>query len=93
LGVKALAESFPKFGHKLGSSVRNDRPGQSVEPKDMLQKEFRQLFGRSGVSTVYQVAHFRESARDYQYSIVAIRPGEPGNKVHRKILPGAIGNR
>jgi hypothetical protein len=38
----------------------------------MFEEEFRELFRRGGVPTVYQVALLRESARDYQYRVVAI---------------------
>jgi hypothetical protein len=59
----------------------------------MFQEEFCQLFSRSGVPTVYQVAHLCNPARDYRYRIVAIRPWESGDEVHRGILPRSVGNR
>jgi hypothetical protein len=59
----------------------------------MLHEEFRQLFGRSGVPTVYQVAHLCKPASDYQYRIVAIRPWESSNKVPGEVLPRSIMNR
>ena len=82
-----------EIGHELSVSIRDDVNRAAVQTEDILRKQSGNFLGTICSVAGNVMSELRQAVDDDKDSIVPLTLWQVCNKVHRDVIPGAVGGR
>ena len=84
---------LPEIGYELSVSVRDDINRAAVQTEDVLREQSGNFLGTICGVVGNVMSELRQAVDDDKDSIVPLTLWQVRNKVHRDVIPGAVGGR
>ena len=92
LGTEFLGKVLPKLAHELGVAIGDNDLRQTMQSKDLGEEQLCDIWCSRISSCGEEVSTLAQSVDYHEDGIIArLGGGELDNKVHRDLLPVAIG--